>query len=199
MKPEVIIKNWLMSWLRPEKLTELNTSERDPITENNFGNFIGMFLDERNEPIFSEDEIEVLKRIITKPLHFGTGYPLNEKEAIELGTIYIIHGGWQQTGSYPGANFWEGRASTHIAVVGLTAGDTLNMAEPSLLLQVVTSLLIAGRNVFTFHHLLNPVITETLYGQDESNSLDKGFSIRSLSLAYDGKRHGVITKHGTIQ
>ena len=196
MKPEVIIKNWLMSWLRPETLTEQNTSKRDALTSGNFGGFIEMFLDERNEQQFPDDEKKVLERIITKPLNFGTGYPLNEKEAIETGTVYIVQGGWQQTGSYPGANFWEGRASTHIAVVGLTSGGTLNMAEPSLLLQVVTSLLVAGRNVFTGHHLLNPLITETLYGQDESNSMEKGFSIRTLSLAYDGKRHGVITQRG---
>lgn len=193
MRPEILIRNWLLSWFKPDFVTDYNISKKRPLTDKNFSAFIGMFKDEFGGQQFTDDEKKTLKEIILKPLIFGTGYPINEKEAIKTGTIYFVGAGWQQTSSYLGDNYWEGRSGTHIAIVGTTAGSPLNMAETSLLLQVVTALLLSGRNYFTSFHMSNPMITETLYAQDESNSMEKGFSIRTLTLTYDSKRHGVIT------
>lgn len=197
MKPEVIINNWLMAWLKPDKKTAYNKSPREPLTEANFGKFIQIFQDDKGQSFFTEEERATLKEVIKHGLSFGTGYPRNVRETIRLATVYIIGAGWRQTESYLGTNRWYGRASTHITVTGTTTGETLNMAEPSLLLQMITSLLIAGRNYFTMHHLLNPVIAETMYGQDEANSYqrEKPVAMRSLTLEYDAERYGVIT-HG---
>ena len=193
MKPEIIIKNWLMAWFKPEKVTEHNTKPRRPLEESNFGEFIKIFKNERNEDEFTEDEKKTLKEIILKPLQFGTGYPRNTKEVIQLGSIYIIGGGWQQTTTYVGSNRWDGRASSHIAITGLSTGDDLNMTEPSLLLNAITSLLISGHNYFTYHHMTNPVIAETLYSADEKNSYEQKIAMRTLSLSYESDRHGVVT------
>lgn len=193
MKPEILIRDWLLSWFRPDEVTDYNISAKRPLTDKNFSAFISLFKDEFGGQQFDEDEKETLKEIILKPLIFGAGYPINEKEAIKTGSIYFIGAGWQQTSSYLGDNFWEGRSGTHIAVVGTTAGSTLNMAETSLLLQVVTALLLSGRNYFTSFHMSNPMVTETLYSMDEAQSMEKGFSIRTLTMTYDSKRHGVIT------
>jgi hypothetical protein len=201
MKPEVLIKNWLMSWLRPEKLTEYNTQEkiRPEITEQNFNEFIRIFVDEKGDQDFTDNEKEVLKPIVTNKIQFGTGYPNNEKEAIRPGVVYLIEAGWQQLTKYPGANYWDGKANTHLVITGRAGGNTLNMSEPSLLLKMMTSLLIAGHNYFTFNHMQNPMITETLYGADEENSRQKGFAMRSLSMTYDKHRYGVKTNYGVIQ
>lgn len=195
MKPEILIRDWLLSWFRPDEITKYNIKAKRPLTDKNFSTFIGMFKDEFGDQQFDDDEKVTLKEIILKPLIFGSGYPINEKEAIKTGTIYFVGAGWQQTSSYLGDNLWEGRSGTHVAIVGTTAGSPLNMAETSLMLQVVTALLLSGRDYFTSRHILNPMITETIYAQDEGNSMEKGFSIRTLTMAYDSKRHGVIT-HG---
>lgn len=195
MRSEILIKDWLLSWFKPDKVTDYQISAKRPLTDKNFSTFISFFKDEFGGQQFTDDEKKTLKEIILKPLNFGSGYPINDKEAIKTGTIYFVGAGWQQVSSYLGDNYWEGRSGTHIAIVGTTTGSPLNMAEPSLLLQVVTSMLLSGRDYFTARHMLNPMITETLYAQDESNSIEKGYSIRTLTLTYDSKRHGVIT-HG---
>jgi hypothetical protein len=196
MKPEIKIKNWLRSWFQPDQITAYNTAERvrQPLTKDNFGAFMSQFLDNDKEQEFSDEEKETLRQIVFSPLKFAAGYPSNAKETIQAGSIYMIGAGWQQGSSWPGANFFNGRASTYIAVTGLTAGDDLNMAEPSLLLQLITSILLAGRGYFNALHMTNPVIQETLYGVDETNSYAKGFSIRTLAMSYDYERHGVTTK-----
>lgn len=199
MKNEVIIKNWLMAWFNPETETEFNTTERirQPLTAANFDEFIAIFKGEDGQSVFTEDEIELLRGAITgeKPrFAFADGYPEHVAETIRLNKVYIIEAGWQQQTKYIGANFWEGKTATHIAVVGRSAGDTLNMAEPSLVLKMISSLLIAGQNYFTSHHLSNQVINETLYGADEANSFDKKFAMRTLSMTYDAHRDGVITQ-----
>jgi len=193
MRPEILIRNWLLSWFKPDLVTDYNISAKRPLTDKNFSAFIGMFKDEFGGQQFDDDEKKTLKEIILKPLSFGSGYPINEKEAIKTGTIYFVGAGWQQSTSHLGVNYWEGRAGTHIAIVGTTAGSPLNMAETSLLLQVVTALLLSGRGYFTSYHMLNPMVTETLYSQDEANSMEKGFSIRSLTMTYESKRNGVTT------
>ncbi len=200
MKSEIIIRNWLMAWLKPEVVTEYQEISQEPLTKDNFSFFIEQFKDDRFEQNFSDEEKETLKQIIIgdpeqkkTPIIFATGYPRNAKETIQLGAIYIIGAGWQQTTTYPGHNRWDGRAASHITITGLTTGKDLNMAEPSLMLELITSLLIAGHNYFTYNHLTNPVITETLYGADEQNSYEKEFAMRTLSIAYEAERHGVTT------
>ena len=49
MKNEVIIRNWLLSWFKPELETEFNTPERirQPLTAGNFDVFINIFQDEK--------------------------------------------------------------------------------------------------------------------------------------------------------
>ena len=195
MKPEIIIKNWLLAWFKPEIITEYNTIERvrQPLTKDNFGAFIEIFRDEGSRQIFTDAEKETLKSIILQPLEFGTGYPRNQNEPIKVSTVYLIEAGWQQQSTYIGSQFWHGKMATHIAVVGRSTGDVLNMSEPSLLLQVITSLLLSGLNYFEANHMSNPTINETLYGADEANSHEKGFSMRTLSINYDAHRNGVIT------
>ncbi|MCK5022747.1 MAG: hypothetical protein KAS04_01105 [Candidatus Aenigmarchaeota archaeon] len=195
MKPEIIIKNWLLAWFKPEKVTEYNTVERvrQSLTKDNFGAFIEMFRDEGSNQIFTDDEKITLKSIILQPLEFGTGYPRNQNEPIKVSTIYIIEGGWQQQSTYIGSQFWHGKMTTHIVIVGRTAGDVLNMSEPTLLRQSVTSLLLSGLNYFEANHMSDMTINEILYGADEANSHEKGFSMRTLSMTYDAHRNGVIT------
>lgn len=198
MKNEVIIRNWLMGWLRPEVETELGEPSRQPITDVNYREFIEQFRDDKKDLVFTEDEIAVLKPVLTKPVQFSTGYPLNDKEAIKAYTVYLIEGGWQQASSYLGANYWDGRASTYITVVGKSAGETLNMVEPSLLLNVITSLLIAGRGYLYANHMTEPTINETLYASDEEKSMRFKFAMRSLTISYSAHRHGVLTSFGVI-
>ena len=198
MKNEVIIRNWLMSWFKPEIETEFNTTERirEPLVASNFNTFIGIFQDESGDSAFTKDEIELLRGAIVGeyPLAFSDGYPQSAAEKIRANTVYIIEAGWQQLNKPIGANFWDGKAATHIAVVGRSTGDSLNMTEPSLILKMVTSLLIAGQGYFTSHHMQNQVINETLYGADEANSHEKKFAMRTLSISYEAHRHGVITQ-----
>ena len=197
MKPEIIIKNWLLSWFKPKKVTAYNTQamadRRDDLTEDNFGAFISMFVDERREQEFTDDEKGALEQLILRPLIFASGYPSNAKTALQLGAVYIIGAGWLQTTSWPGANKWEGRMSTQIAVTGSTTGENLNMGEVSLLLHVITTLLIAGHNLFISEHMENPTIQETPFATDEQNSYMKKFAIRTVTLNYDYERHGLIT------
>ena len=200
MKNEVIIRNWLLSWYKPEKVTEFNTPERvrEPLVASNFNIFIKVFQDETGRSQFTEDEIELLRGAITgtgdSALAFSDGYPQSVAEAIRANTVYIIEAGWQQLNKAIGANFWDGKAATHIAVVGRTVGDSLNMTEPSLILKMITSLLIAGQGYFTSQHLQNQIINETLYGADEANSHEKGFAMRTLSMSSEAHRYGVITQ-----
>jgi len=196
MKPEIIIKNWLMSWFKPEVVTAYNTQDRvrPPLTNLNFGSFMSQFKDETGEQEFTDDEKGTLEQVILNPLKFASGYPSNAKEAIQVGAIYFIGAGWQQTTSWPGANFWHGRAATQIAMTGLGVGNDFNMAEPSLLQQLITSLLIAGHGYFTSQHMENPMISETLYSVDETNSYGKGFAIRTTTISYEYERHGIITQ-----
>jgi len=203
MKPEVLIKNWLMSWLRPEKETEFNTVEklRPAIidSEQSFGEFIKIFTTENRRPYFSHDEQETLRPLITKPLKFGTGYPGNSGEAIQALTVYLVQAGWSQTQKEIGAHYWDGRAATHIVITGATVGDNHNMSQPSLLLEMITSLLLTGRDYFIANHLKNPVIEETLYSADEKNSYDRKFAMRSLTMSYEAHRFEAITNYGVIE
>lgn len=200
MNYEIIIRDWLMSWFRPEKTTDFNPIEnartRAPITSLNYDKFMNIFQDDGGRQELTDKEKNTVKGLITKPLQFSTGYPPNAEEAIQPGTVYIIEGGWRQLNTYPGANFWHGKKATQIAVVGSTKGKSLNHAEPSILLKIITSLLIAGHHHFIAHHMDDPVITETLYSQDEQNSNEKGFAIRTLMIEYAAERHGVITQYG---
>lgn len=198
MKPEIIVKNWLMSWFFPEKETAYNkpTPDRPPLTRENFGQFISFFVDERGDQEFSKEEKETLEDIIV-PLDgsfdFASGYPTNDKETIQTGAIYLIPAGWQQTSQYIGDNKWDGRGATQIAMTGRTVGKDLNMAEPSLLMQVITSLLIAGQNYFTSQHMENQVIQETLFAADARDSFDRQYAIRTVTMSYEFERHGLIT------
>ncbi len=188
-----------MSWFKPEVKTAYTSTipDRPPLTRDNFAKFISIFVDERGEQEFSDAEKETLEDIIVPKegeLEFASGYPTNDKETIQTGAIYLIPAGWQQTSQYIGDNKWHGRAATQIAITGLTVGKDLNMAEPSLLMQVITSLLIAGQNYFTSQHMEDQVIQEMNYAQDASNSYAQEFAMRTLTMSYDMERHGVITK-----
>ena len=199
MKPEIIIKNWLMSWFFPEIETAYNipTPDRPPLTRENFGQFISIFVDEKKGQEFSKEEKETLEDLVfygDSGLKFASGYPTNNKETIQLGAIYLIPAGWQQTSQFIGDNKWDGRGATQIAITGSTVGKDLNMAEPSLMLKVITSLLIAGQNLFTSQHLENQVIQETLFAEDARNSFDREYAMRTVTMSYEMERHGVITK-----
>ena len=195
MRNEIVIKNWLAFWLRPELITEINISARPKIidSDGSFGKFISFFKNEKNQDEITTEEKETLKGLITRPLAIATGYPANDKEAIRVGTIYIISGGWSEIGGTLGGRQRAGNATTHIAVSGGTVGGSLNMAEPSLLIQLVTSLLISGRNYFTSEHMTNQVVSEATFAQDEQNSHAMGFAMRSSSISYNSDRHGVVT------
>ena len=145
------------------------------------------------EQEFSDDEKGALEQLILRPLIFASGYPSNVKTGIQLGAVYIIGAGWLQTTSWPGANKWEGRMSTQIAITGSTTGENLNMGEVSLLLHVITTILIASHNIFISQHMENPTIQETPFATDEQNSYLKKFAIRTVTLNYDYERHGLIT------
>ena len=187
-----------MSWFKPEVETPFNkpTPDRPPLTRENFGQFISFFIDEHGGQEFSKEEKETLEDIIV-PLDgdfkFASGYPTNDKETIQTGAIYLIPAGWQQVSQYIGDNKWDGRGATQIAMTGLTVGKDLNMAEPSLLMQVITSLLIAGQNYFTSQHMENQVIQETLFAEDARNSFDREYAMRTVTMSYEMERHGLIT------
>ena len=187
-----------MSWFHPEVETTFNkpTPDRPPLTRENFGQFISFFVDERKQQEFSEKEKETLEDLVfynDEGLKFASGYPTNDKETIQKGAIYLIPAGWQQTSQYIGDNKWDGRGATQIAITGKTDGKDLNMAEPSLLLQVITSLLIAGQLFFTSQHLESQVIQETLFAEDARNSFDREYAMRTVTMSYEMERHGLIT------
>ncbi|UCE64960.1 MAG: hypothetical protein JSU85_08725 [Candidatus Zixiibacteriota bacterium] len=188
-----------MRWLRPEVITSYNPSAGDPLTEGNFNQWISLFRAEGKRPQFTKEEAAAIKRLVTKPVKFGTGYPENEKETINPCTIYIVEGGWEQTSKFIGANYWDGRGSSYIAAIGQTTGDTRNMTEPSLLIKIITSLLIAGHNYFVAHHMMNPVIRETPFGVDEENSREKQIAIRTSMMTYEEHRYGVLTDYKVIK
>lgn len=198
MKPEIIVKNWLMSWFHPEIETAYTETipDRPPLTRENFGQFISFFVDERKEQEFSKEEKETIEDLVfynDEGLKFASGYPTNDKETIQKGAIYLIPAGWQQTSQYIGDNKWDGRGATQIAITGKTDGKDLNMAEPSLLLQVITSLLIAGQQLFTSQHMNNQIIQETLFAEDARNSFDREYAMRTVTMSYEMERHGLIT------
>lgn len=187
-----------MSWFNPEIETAYNkpTPDRPPLTRENFGEFISFFVDEKGEQEFTVEEKETLEDIIVPKegsLKFASGYPTNNKETIQTGAIYLIPAGWQQTRQYIGDNKWDGKGATQIAITGTTIGKDLNMAEPSLLLQVITSLLIAGQGFFTRQHIEDQVIQETLFAEDARNSFDREYAMRTVTMSYEMERHGVIT------
>lgn len=188
-----------MAWLRPEEETNYNQIPRDPLTESNYNSFIDQFVDDGFVASFTDSEKETLKGPIIKPIIFAEGYPRNTKETLQENAIYIINGGWGQLKKYIGANFWEGKTASYIAITGQTQGDDLNMAEPSLLLQMITTLLEAGQSYFTAHHMTDQVIQETEYATDESNSSEKKFAMRTLTMSYEAHRDGVITHEGQRQ
>jgi len=193
MKAEVIIKNWLMAWLKPEKVESLGITKRPPLTEDNFPMFISQFVDLQGRPEYSDDEVEVLKRVILHPVKFGTGYPINDKETIQPGTIYFIEGGWQQTTSTIGDNIYNGKSATQLAITGLTKGHTQNMAEVSIFQTLVTSLLLAGRQFFIMNFLDSPTVAETPYTADEQLSRQNGIAIRTTTINYESYRSGIVT------
>lgn len=197
MKPEIVIKDWLMAWLKPEIKSIFRINPGQKLTQDNFPAFINQFKDDTGKQSqYSDDEIEVLKRLILKPLKFSTGYPLNDRETIQQGTIYVFEGGWQQLTKHIGANYWDGKATTSITITGRSSGDgdDLNMAEPSIMLTMMTSLLFAGWGRFIAYHMTDPTINETLYAADEANSRNFGIAMRTLSMSYDAHRYGVITQ-----
>ncbi len=189
-----------MAWFEPETETAFNkpTPNRPPLTRgDSFAEFISFFVDEKGEQEFSDEEKETLEDIIVPKegkLKFASGYPTNDKETIQAGAIYLIPAGWQQTNQYIGDNKWHGRAATQIAITGRSVGKDMNMAEPSLLMQVITSLLIAGQNYFTAHHMEDQVIQETTYSQDAQNSYEKQYAMRTVTMSYEMERHGLITR-----
>ena len=188
-----------MAWFKPDVETAYNiySSDRPPLTRENFEEFISIFVDERKEQEFSDKEKETLEDIIVPldgSLKFADGYPTNDKETIQTGALYFIPAGWQQTRKYIGDNKWDGKGATQIAMTGLSVGKDLNMAEPSLLLQVITSLLIAGQNFFTSQHLENQIIQETVFAEDARNSFDREYAMRTVTISYEMERHGVITE-----
>lgn len=194
MNSQEIIKNWLAAWLRPELKTAYNIAPQPALSNANFNSWISMFLDEKEEPVFPEKSRKTIKNLVTKPMLFGTGYPFNEKETIQTCSIYIIKGGWDQTSKFTGSNYWDGRGGSYIAVTGATRGKNLNLTEPSLMIEVITSLLLSGHNYFVANHLMDPVIRETPYEVDEANSFDKQIAIRTSSISYDEHRF-MITTH----
>jgi hypothetical protein len=73
------------------------------------------------------------------------------------------------------------------------------MAEPSILIRIISILLWAGRNYFTSQHLEEPTINETNLAQDETNSFDKGIAMRSLIMSYKTEISSPITNFGVLE
>ena len=190
-----------MAWFRPEYETEYNTPNkiRDPLSDTTFNSFMDQFIDNRKDPVFSEDERETMKPLILAPLKFSTGYPLNVSEPPIVGSVYIIESGWQQKEGYIGSSRLDGMSQTDITVIGSTSGNSLNMAEPSLILKLITSLLIAGRNYFTAFHLEEPTINENPYQNDEQRSVMFKVAMRTVTMSYKSDRFTPITKYGVSE
>jgi hypothetical protein len=201
MKSEVIIRNWLMGWFRPEEETELNTPDklRPKLDKSYYDSFMDQFVDSKKKPVFSEDEKEAVKKIIVQPLTFATGHPLNISEKPKVGHIYITEADYSETSHYIGSRILYGKTPTSIVVVGSTVGSLLNMAEPSILIRIISILLWAGRNYFTSQHLEEPTINETNLAQDETNSFDKGIAMRSLIMSYKTEISSPITNFGVLE
>ncbi|MCP4754533.1 MAG: hypothetical protein GY866_26930 [Proteobacteria bacterium] len=187
-----------MSWLRPEKETEYNKIPREPLSSANIDGFLSFFKDYDGSPLFDEKEKESLKQILIpndKPMTLSTGYPLTDVTAIDVRTIYITETHWQQGNvQHMGAAYRLGRASTSILVTGTTLGEkNLNMAQPSLVLRMLTALMIAGQAYFTKNQLLDQTVVETNYNQDEPTAFHYKIALRSLTMSYEAKRMRVIT------
>jgi len=192
MKEEVIIKDYLMSWLKPKDERSFGLQQLD--------SFLDIFQNDRNKPEFDEDERAVLGQILFfngNPVSFSTGYPQGDKETPKLASIYITEGGWQQSqpgGNYLGSHNREGRASTQITVTGIMQGDSLNFNHPSLMIKLITKLLIAGEGFLISQRIFNQTISETVLPIDQQVSYDRlKIPIRSLLFSYESRKTGVNT------
>lgn len=192
MREEIIIKDYIKSWLKPSDERELRS--------DNFDHFLDVFRDDDGSFLFNDDERASLKQIFFfKPegITLMTGYPQGDKEPPQLATIYFTEGGWQQGqqgGNYLGSASREGRASTQITVTGITQGDNLKFAPPSLMIRLITALLISGEGYLINKRILNQTISETLLPVDQQVSYGKiDISIRSLLISYESRRSGVNT------
>lgn len=201
MKSEVVIKNYLMSWFRPEKETELNTADkvRDPITDANYDAFMDIFVDKKGDLAFSENERKLVKEIITNKLTFATGYPLNASEKPKVGHIYITEGDFSEVSHYIGSRRLEGKTPTSIVVSGSTAGKDINLAEPSIIIKMISSLLWGGRNFFTAFHLEEARIDISTLEYDEDESHRVGYAMRSLLMTYKSELFSPITNFGVLE
>lgn len=190
-----------MAWLRPDKITEYNTPahKRPPLCDADYESFMNMFVDGKNISVFSDKERETVKELILQPLAFSTGYPINASEKPRTGTVYITESGFREKSHYIGSGRLEGRSASYIVITGGTSGGNLNMAEPSLLLKMITILLWSGRKYFTARHLEEALINETPYEQDESKSHAYGIAMRSLTMEYQAEIHSLKTNYGVLE
>ncbi len=189
MREELIIKDFLRSWLKPSDGRSLKVS--------NFDSFIEVFIDDQRFPLFNEKEKETLKQILFfgDGIGFSTGYPQGDKETPRLARIYITEGGWQQGqqgGNYLGSRTREGRASTQITVTGINQGDNFNFEHPSLMIRLITAILISGEGILIAKRIFNQTISETDLSMDQSVTYGGKLNvpIRSLLLSYDSRRSG---------
>lgn len=190
-----------MSWFRPEEETELNPPNkvRPPLDESYYKSFMDQFVDGKKNSVFDEKEREAVKDLILNPLRFATGYPINVSEKPQAAYIYITEADYSESSHYMGSRRLYGKTPSHIVVTGNTGGKNLNMAAPSILLKIITSLLWAGRNTFTAFHLEEPVLNETNYAQDEENSFQHGVAMRSLTMTYKAEIFSPITNFGVLE
>lgn len=190
-----------MAWFRPEEETEYNTPDRirSKIDESRFDSFMDQFIDNKKKSVFSENEREAVKDLVTQPLIFSTGYPLNVSDKPEVGTVYITEADFSEESHFIGSTRLEGKAFSSIVVVGSTAGKNLNMAEPSIILDMIYSLLWGARNYFTAHHLEEAKLNKTNYAQDESNSHEMRYAMRSLTMTYKAEMFIPITNYGVLE
>lgn len=192
MREEIIIKDYIKSWLKP--------SDGRTLKLDNFNHFLDVFRDDESNFIFNDDERLSLKQLFfyhPKGISLAAGYPQGDKETPELATIYFTEGGWQQGqpgGNYLGSRTREGRASTQITVTGITQGDNLKFTHPSLMVRLITALLISGEGELISKRILNQTISETLLPVDQQVSYGKiMIPIRSLLISYESRRSGVNT------
>lgn len=192
MRQEIIIKDYLRSWLKP--------TDGRTVKINQLDSFLEQFQDDEKNQEFTDDEKEALKQILfyhPDGIKFSTGYPKGDKEPVKLANIYFTEGGWQQTregGNYLGSHTREGRASTHIVVTGITQSDNLNIIHPTLVIRLITALLITGEGYFISKRMSNQIISETPLEQDIPVSYNQTLiPIRSLIFSYESRRSGVNT------
>ena len=192
MREEIIIKDYIMSWLKPKDGRTLKS--------DNFDQFLDVFRDDDGSFLFNDGERLSLRQIFfykKEGISIETGYPQGDKELPILGAIYFTEGGWQQGqpgGNYLGSRTREGRASTQITVTGIGQGDNLKFAPPSLMIRLITALLISGEGFLINKRILNQTISETLLPVDQQVSYGEiMIPIRSLLISYESRRAGVNT------